>query len=42
MAYSWERLTPAEKDAILRGVAGGVALAPPRVVEISWQDRCNI
>jgi MoaA/NifB/PqqE/SkfB family radical SAM enzyme len=41
MAYSWERLTPGEKAAILRGV-GGAAAAPPRVVEISWQDRCNI
>jgi len=42
VAYSWERLTPAEKDAILRGIAEGVVFQPPRVVEISWQDRCNI
>ena len=41
MAYSWERLTGHEKAAILRGIAGAPA-APPRVVEISWQDRCNI
>jgi MoaA/NifB/PqqE/SkfB family radical SAM enzyme len=42
MAYSWERLTADEKSSLLRGIAGGVPLAPPRVVEISWQDRCNI
>ncbi len=41
MAYSWERLTAAEKAAILEGIRGGAAPAP-RVVEISWQDRCNI
>jgi MoaA/NifB/PqqE/SkfB family radical SAM enzyme len=42
MAYSWERLTAAEKSSLLRGIAGDGALAAPRVVEISWQDRCNI
>lgn len=46
MAYSWERLGAAEKEAILAGIrsggAAGLPLAPPRVVEISWQDRCNI
>ena len=41
MAYSWERLTAEEKAAILEAVRGGPAPAP-RVVEISWQDRCNI
>ena len=41
MAYSWERLTAEEKAAILGAVRGGPAPAP-RVVEISWQDRCNI
>lgn len=42
MAYSWERLGEAEKAAILASVAGAPAQQPPRVVEISWQDRCNI
>jgi len=41
VAYSWEQLSAPEKAAILGGIAGGAA-APPRVVEISWQDRCNI
>ena len=41
MAYSWERLTASEKTAILDAVAGGPA-PPPRLVELSWQDRCNI
>jgi molybdenum cofactor biosynthesis enzyme MoaA len=41
VAYSWERLSPGEKSAILAAVAGGPA-PPPRLVEISWQDRCNI
>ena len=41
MAYSWERLSQPEKDAILAGLSGGPA-PPPRVVELSWQDRCNI
>ena len=42
MAYSWERLTPEEKEALLEGIESGTPLLPPRVVEISWQDRCNI
>jgi MoaA/NifB/PqqE/SkfB family radical SAM enzyme len=42
VAYSWERLTGEEKAAILASVAGGPTRQPPRVVEISWQDRCNI
>ena len=43
MAYSWERLDDGEKDAILAAIRRpGVAAPPPRVVEISWQDRCNI
>jgi MoaA/NifB/PqqE/SkfB family radical SAM enzyme len=42
MAYSWERLEASEKAAILRSIAEGTAAPPPRVVEISWQDRCNI
>ena len=41
MAYSWERLSGADKSAILAAVAGGPP-PPPRLVEISWQDRCNI
>ncbi len=41
MAYAWEMLTPGEKAAILEGIHGGPAPLP-RVVEISWQDRCNI
>jgi molybdenum cofactor biosynthesis enzyme MoaA len=41
MAYSWQRVTPPEKRAILEAIRGGPA-PPPRVVEISWQDRCNI
>jgi molybdenum cofactor biosynthesis enzyme MoaA len=43
VAYSWERVDGGEKDAILAAIGGGGAIAPPpRVVEISWQDRCNI
>jgi MoaA/NifB/PqqE/SkfB family radical SAM enzyme len=42
VAYSWERTTDAEKAAILDAVAGTPVRQPPRVVEISWQDRCNI
>src|SRR5438105_15080883 len=42
MAYAWERLTAAEKSAILRAIPGAGPLPPPRVVEISWQDKCNI
>lgn len=42
MAYFWESLAPPEKSAILWGIAEARALAPPRVVEISWQDKCNI
>jgi MoaA/NifB/PqqE/SkfB family radical SAM enzyme len=44
VAYSWERLGAAEKEAILAGIRSGGAATPPppRVVEISWQDRCNI
>ena len=41
MAYAWESLTPEEKAAILASLRGGPA-PQPRVVEISWQDRCNI
>ncbi len=41
MAYSWERLTREEKAAILSAIRGGPVPAP-RVVEVSWQDRCNI
>lgn len=41
MAYAWERMAEVEKEAILRAISGG-PLPPPRVVEISWQDRCNI
>lgn len=42
MAYSWERLDGAEKAAILESLSSGGAPPPPRVVELSWQDRCNI
>ncbi len=42
MAYSWERMTAEEKGAILDSIAGAPARQPPKVVEISWQDRCNI
>lgn len=43
MAYAWERLTAEEKTAILRSIADASGPAPPpRVVELSWQDRCNI
>ena len=42
MAYAWERLSPEEKGSILAAVAGTAGPPPPRVVEISWQDRCNI
>jgi molybdenum cofactor biosynthesis enzyme MoaA len=41
--YAWEHLSPGEKTAILRSIAdGAVPPPPPRVVELSWQDRCNI
>ena len=42
VAYSWERLGDGEKEAILASIRGASAPPPPRVVEISWQDRCNI
>jgi MoaA/NifB/PqqE/SkfB family radical SAM enzyme len=42
MPYSWERLTEAEKGEILAAIADDSLPPPPRVVEISWQDRCNI
>ena len=42
MAYSWERLDEPEKAAILHSIATGNPAPPPRVVELSWQDRCNI
>ena len=43
MAYAWEHLIPEEKAAILRAIADeGVPPPHPRVVELSWQDRCNI
>src|SRR5215831_4693397 len=42
MAYSWERVDEVEKAAILRSISTGEPAPPPRVVEISWQDRCNI
>jgi MoaA/NifB/PqqE/SkfB family radical SAM enzyme len=42
VAYSWERLAPPEKTAILLGITQARAFAPPRVVELSWQDKCNI
>ena len=43
MPYAWERLASPEKTAILRSIADADApVPPPRVVELSWQDRCNI
>jgi molybdenum cofactor biosynthesis enzyme MoaA len=42
VAYSWERLDAGEKEAILAAIQRRGAAPPPRVVEISWQDRCNI
>jgi len=42
VAYSWERLDAGEKAAILDGISSGAGPPPPRVVEISWQNRCNI
>jgi MoaA/NifB/PqqE/SkfB family radical SAM enzyme len=42
VAYSWERTTGEEKSAILASLAGAPVQQAPRVVEISWQDRCNI
>jgi len=42
VAYVWEFLAPPGKSAILRGIAEARALASPKVVEISWQDKCNI
>jgi MoaA/NifB/PqqE/SkfB family radical SAM enzyme len=42
VAYSWERVAESEKAAILRSITLGEPPPPPRVVELSWQDRCNI
>ncbi|MGH9442280.1 MAG: radical SAM/SPASM domain-containing protein [Thermoanaerobaculia bacterium] len=42
MSYSWERLTAREKDHILEAIASGMPAPPPGVVELNWQDRCNI
>ncbi len=42
MAYAWEHLTSSEKASILDAIAGDAKPPPPRVVELSWQDRCNI
>src|SRR5450759_168215 len=42
MAYSWETLGAEEKNAILAGIASGEATLAPRMVELNWQDRCNI
>ena len=42
MAYSWEHLAPREKAAILDAIGNAAACPSPRLVEISWQDRCNI
>jgi MoaA/NifB/PqqE/SkfB family radical SAM enzyme len=46
VAYSWERLETGEKEAILEAIRsrgrGRDEPPSPRVVEISWQDRCNI
>jgi MoaA/NifB/PqqE/SkfB family radical SAM enzyme len=42
VAYSWERLDETEKAVILGSIGSGRPVPPPRVVEISWQDRCNI
>jgi MoaA/NifB/PqqE/SkfB family radical SAM enzyme len=42
MAYSWESLDAKEKAAILTSIRDGGHAPPPRVVELSWQDRCNI
>jgi molybdenum cofactor biosynthesis enzyme MoaA len=43
VAYSWERLDAREKDGILGAIQDPAGPAPPpQVVEISWQDRCNI
>jgi radical SAM protein with 4Fe4S-binding SPASM domain len=42
MAYAWEDLGEAEKSSILESIAGGGPPPSPRVVELFWQDRCNI
>jgi MoaA/NifB/PqqE/SkfB family radical SAM enzyme len=42
VAYAWEHLTSSEKSSILDAIARGAEPPPPRVVELSWQDRCNI
>jgi MoaA/NifB/PqqE/SkfB family radical SAM enzyme len=38
----WKHLTPSDKEAILRGIADGVAYGGPYHVEIHPADRCNI
>jgi len=42
VAYSWEHLTSVEKAAVREAIAGDGPVPPPRVIEISWQDKCNI
>jgi radical SAM protein with 4Fe4S-binding SPASM domain len=42
VAYFWERLSAGEKDAILAEVFDRAPSRGPRVVELNWQDRCNI
>ena len=42
MAYSWENLGAKEKVAILTSISDGSPAPPPRVIELSWQDRRNI
>jgi MoaA/NifB/PqqE/SkfB family radical SAM enzyme len=42
MELGWKYLTDGDKDAILRGIADGVAYGGPYHVEIHPADRCNI
>lgn len=42
MELGWKYLTDEDKDAILRGIADGVAYGGPFHVEIHPADRCNI
>ncbi|MGK2857278.1 MAG: radical SAM/SPASM domain-containing protein [Thermoanaerobaculia bacterium] len=42
MELGWKYLTSSDKDAILRGIADGVAYGGPFHAEIHPADRCNI
>ncbi len=42
MSYGWETLSRAEKRRLLAEVAESATPRGPHVVELYWQDRCNV